>query len=173
MYVQSQNMDLVSALHRKEFKLADELWGRGIKMSFPQTMMINAKQSREIDILKWLILHIRPADLIIDINWSIEYGDVDLLRIVHDQVGATLTSDHLKKSFKRGEKKIIMYIWKNSSPPDFIETVDILQIILDGDDLDLLNLLVTLRGAPLKSYRGQIEQMLNPAKHSKIIINFI
>jgi hypothetical protein len=132
---------MVSLLKTNEFGQATKLWNKGVRMTFPKSMIRQAKEELNIELLKWLFSHIRPEICIDDLKWCFEYADIELISIV----------------------------WKSCKEPDLIEVIDIIEIILKRNNLILLLALSILWNRPNGAINDLIRHIMdNPDSVRKI-----
>lgn len=111
---------LVQSLNEKKYAEAKILWEKGIRMTFPKAMIEQAKNDRDMELLIWLYIFIRPE----------------------------LSIDDLKWAFKYGNECLIDFIWGKIPEPDIIDIIDILYIIASRGEESYVGLLNNMRTKP-------------------------
>jgi hypothetical protein len=124
--------DLVIAIRNENFHLATKIYDSGIRLTFIKTMVTQAKKNKDIKFLNWSYLNMKPKLNIEDLKYAFNYGD----------------------------SEFIINTWNLCEPPDFIETVDILEIIINRNcNNEFFNLFIALRKKHLKVFKPHIEQL--------------
>jgi hypothetical protein len=125
--------DLVKALNDNNYELANNIYNNGVRITFIKEFINQTKKNRDIVKLKWIYLKLKNKLNIEDLKYAFKYGDTILITIV----------------------------WNFCNLPDIIETIDILEIIINrSNNNEFFNLLSILRNKSLDEFKPQIEQLM-------------
>jgi hypothetical protein len=122
--------DLVLALNRGNFHLADIIYKSGVRLTFEKNMIDYAKERKNIKLLNWICAKSNKRCEIADLKWAFAFGD----------------------------EEYITRIWYNCAEPDTIDLIDIIEIIITRGHYLLL--LRKLLGRDLCFLRNHVHKFI-------------
>jgi hypothetical protein len=129
----NESILLINAIKSHNFILADKLWFNGARLSFPLATINESFEHKNIEILKWLYTRTNPNTTIRDLKWAFQYADIMFIYI----------------------------IWNRIPEPDLIDTIDIIEIIINRGDYTFLQVLSILRKKSSVMFLEQINNFLS------------